>query len=295
MIVEIIKDIKEYINLLNSANLKTNLVSRNINFILNDNFFIDLNNFLKLQFQYLIYNNYFNINNNNLNYLDKDINDNTNLKYKNTNININTNTNTNTNTNIEYQSSLNILENKYQSNTICYHILNSAQLYIVSLFKVAIQNKNTFEILDVGSGNGFPGIIIAILYKYQYLYDYFNNTTINQSKIKLYLCDCSTKKIDFLLNIKKQLNLDIEIINTQIQESKIQKFDLLLSRAFSSKISLFKAIEKISYLYLIILKSKDYDANLIYRETNKIKQVISINGFASNIILANTKIIKNNI
>ena len=72
---------------------------------------------------------------------------------------------------------------------------------------------------DVGTGAGFPGIVIKIVFP----------------NIKVTLVDSLTKRINFLKIVRDKLELkDLEIINSRIEEySKTtrEKFDIVTSRA----------------------------------------------------------------
>ena len=76
------------------------------------------------------------------------------------------------------------------------------------------------SITDLGSGGGFPGIIIAIMLK----------NMKNDTKIKLY--EKSYHKAEFLRNISEKLNLDIEVIQKDVFESSELEADTIISRAF---------------------------------------------------------------
>ncbi|APC96433.1 16S rRNA (guanine(527)-N(7))-methyltransferase RsmG [Francisella frigiditurris] len=73
--------------------------------------------------------------------------------------------------------------------------------------------------VDVGTGGGLPGIPLAILYPQH----------------KFTLVDSVGKKIMFLKNVKKSLNLEnITPLNCRIESLENQSFDNIISRAFSS-------------------------------------------------------------
>ena len=75
-------------------------------------------------------------------------------------------------------------------------------------------------ILDVGTGAGLPGIPLAIA----------------KPDIQFVLLDSNGKKIRFLKEVKRQLNLsNIEIIELRVENyHPAQGFDTVISRAFSS-------------------------------------------------------------
>ena len=76
------------------------------------------------------------------------------------------------------------------------------------------------RILDVGTGAGLPGIPLAIA----------------KPEIQVVLLDSNGKKIRFLNEVKRQLNLkNIEIVQVRVENyHPSQGFDTVLSRAFSS-------------------------------------------------------------
>lgn len=81
------------------------------------------------------------------------------------------------------------------------------------------------RLIDLGTGAGLPGIVIAILRKDVYIT----------------LVESNTKKTSFLLHIKQQLKLNnVTIINKRIESIKIDdKFDVITSRALASLSDLF--------------------------------------------------------
>ena len=75
------------------------------------------------------------------------------------------------------------------------------------------------EVLDVGSGAGFPGIPVKIVCP----------------EIKLSIIDSANKKIKFLESLLKELDLpDVQLINARAEDYSKEKreyFDVVLSRA----------------------------------------------------------------
>ena len=93
--------------------------------------------------------------------------------------------------------------------------------FIDSLEVVKYINKNS-NVIDVGTGAGFPGIVIAIYFK---------------GDIKITLIDALNKRIDFLEEVIKELNLlNIEIVHARAEEfgqkeKYRESYDYALSRA----------------------------------------------------------------
>lgn len=83
-----------------------------------------------------------------------------------------------------------------------------------------IKYVNSFKnIIDVGSGMGVPGVIIAICCP----------------EIMVTAIDCNSKKTAFLLQVAIELSLsNLTIVNLPVEDFKPeQKFDLAISRAFA--------------------------------------------------------------
>ena len=75
--------------------------------------------------------------------------------------------------------------------------------------------------IDIGSGAGFPGLILAILAKDR------------KKIINIKLIEKSPKKVKFLKQIINELNLNVEVMNKNIFEySKKLSSDILVTRAF---------------------------------------------------------------
>ncbi len=89
--------------------------------------------------------------------------------------------------------------------------------------------KNKKMILDVGTGGGFPSVILAICFP--------EKTVIaNDSRIK---------KINFIKEIKQKLNLDnLKIIYSRIEETEPLNADLIVSRAVGKMAEVFELSKK---------------------------------------------------
>lgn len=88
------------------------------------------------------------------------------------------------------------------------------------------------EILDLGSGGGFPGIPLAIK---------------NPEK-KLHLVESNAKKAAFLLNTTNQLELkNIKVYNKRIEDLRPEEFPAaleIITRAFGSATQIIKSSER---------------------------------------------------
>ena len=94
------------------------------------------------------------------------------------------------------------------------HFLDSVQV-------IDFIDKNSKTLVDLGSGAGFPGLVLAI--------------TLKDRKIplKIKLIEKSPKKIRFLKNIINELKLNVEVINKNILNEQIKLIDdIFVARAF---------------------------------------------------------------
>ena len=94
------------------------------------------------------------------------------------------------------------------------HFLDSVQV-------IDFIDKNDKTLVDIGSGAGFPGLVLAI--------------TLKDRKIplKIKLIDKSPKKVKFLKDLINKLQLDVEVINQNILEDPKKLLDdVFVARAF---------------------------------------------------------------
>ena len=85
------------------------------------------------------------------------------------------------------------------------------------------------KILDVGTGAGLPGVVIAL----------------TNPETKITLLDSNQKKMAFLTHVKSKLNLkNVELRHTRIEDYDASNERLIVCRAFSSPKELVKKINK---------------------------------------------------
>ena len=94
------------------------------------------------------------------------------------------------------------------------HFLDSAQV-------IDFIDKNDKTLIDIGSGAGFPGLVLAIASKDRKI------------PLKIKLIEKSSKKTKFLKKLIDELQLDAEVINKNIFEyPKKLSGDVFVARAF---------------------------------------------------------------
>ncbi len=137
---------------------------------------------------------------------------------------------------LKYNSKYNLIAKSTEKIAWERHILDSAQ--IIGFFKSGVK-----EISDLGTGAGFPGIVVSI---------YDEN---NKFHVKLY--EKSSVKRNFLGIIRKKLNLKFDILDNY--ENHNIESDLIICRAFKKLDKIIDiSREKIKKPHkMIILKGKN--------------------------------------
>ncbi len=110
----------------------------------------------------------------------------------------------------EWNRKINVISRKDTDNLYTAHILHS-----LGIAKV-IQFKASSKILDVGTGGGFPGIPLAVLFP----------------DVQFHLVDSIGKKITVVNSIAQSLGLrNVTGEKTRVEEIKGRKYDFVVSRA----------------------------------------------------------------
>jgi len=115
---------------------------------------------------------------------------------------------------IKTNKTLNLVGNSTINEIWTRHFLDSVQV-------IDFIDKNDKTLVDLGSGAGFPGLVLAI--------------TLKDRKIpvKVKLIEKSPKKVKFLKDLINELHLDVEVINQNIfEDSKKLLGNVFVTRAF---------------------------------------------------------------
>ena len=145
---------------------------------------------------------------------------------------------------LEWNEKTNLISKNEIPNIWQRHIINCAQL-------CDFINKDQ-TILDVGSGNGLPGIILAII---------TNNNVV--------LVENQKRRIDFLRYVIDKLHLDkVSIIYKDVRKLHLTT-DILVARAFKNLEDLFTYCQKIIVSNkMLLLKGNKLDEEILYSANN---------------------------
>ena len=115
---------------------------------------------------------------------------------------------------IKANKTLNLIGNSTIKDIWTRHFLDSVQV-------IDFIDENDKTLVDLGSGAGFPGLVLAIALKDRKI------------PLKVKLIEKSPKKVKFLKNLINELQLNVEVINQNILEEPIKFFDdVFIARAF---------------------------------------------------------------
>ena len=98
---------------------------------------------------------------------------------------------------LEYNKKINLIGKSTENIIKTRHIIDSAQA-------IDFIDKNCKVCADLGTGAGFPGIVLAILFKEK------------NYRIRMDLYEKSPKKCQFLSRVVKKLNLNVSVLEKNV-------------------------------------------------------------------------------
>lgn len=116
---------------------------------------------------------------------------------------------------LEWNSKFNLISKSTEMNIWERHIVDSLQL-------IRYISKEDKILLDLGSGAGFPAVVLAIARQ-----EFYPDLQIN-------LVESIGKKATFLRTVNEQLKLNMNIYQERIEKLNIEKVDIITSRALAS-------------------------------------------------------------
>lgn len=119
----------------------------------------------------------------------------------------------------DWNSKINVISRKDEDHLYEKHILHSLSIAAVFDF------KDGMNVLDLGTGGGFPGIPLAIFFP----------------SVNFYLADSIGKKIKVVEAVAAELGLkNVTAHHTRVEDIKNRKFDTVVSRAVAPLGELWK-------------------------------------------------------
>ena len=101
------------------------------------------------------------------------------------------------------------------------HFADSAKIFQIIEDRYNKSKKDPINFADIGSGAGFPGVVISLMLEAKNMI------------VRTVLIDSNKKKSTFLENVKKKMELSYIVLNKR-SESVEEKFDIITARAVTS-------------------------------------------------------------
>ena len=173
-----------------------------------------------------------------------------------------------------WNPAINLISNSSVFDLWSRHIVDSAQLFLFTLPDEGLW-------LDVGSGGGFPGIVVSIVAKEL------------APSLRVVLVESDKRKCVFLRTVIRELGLSVKVINDRIENVKLDDVVYLSARALRNLNSLLFIVENNvsretvcvfpkgrSYKKELVESQKNwkFDFNLIDSNTSEDSKVIVLKG-----------------
>ena len=143
----------------------------------------------------------------------------------------------------DHQKNMNLIGKSTMSSIWTRHILDSAQIE-----KILPKENKKYITVDVGTGAGFPGLVLAVM-----------------GRTDILLCEKSKKKHIFLNAVAKECNLNVKMYNDRIENLSASNIRTIISRAFAPLKSLILKVRHCLYndTVLVLHKGETYMKEII--------------------------------
>lgn len=112
---------------------------------------------------------------------------------------------------LKWTKSINLIASGSTADIWNRHIVDSAQIYHLS-------RKTWTNWIDLGSGGGLPALVVAIMDSHQQ---------------PMTLVESDQRKCLFLNTVRRELGLNIKVINQRIEKAELDRADVLSARALA--------------------------------------------------------------
>ncbi len=123
----------------------------------------------------------------------------------------------------KWQRTVNLVASNTLDEVWSRHFVDSAQL-----FEIAPQNSTQW--LDLGSGGGFPGLVVAAM------------GAERDPKLQVTMVESDIRKCGFLREVARQMGLSVHILSRRIGDIPKQSPDVISARALSGLSALFEHV-----------------------------------------------------
>lgn len=159
----------------------------------------------------------------------------------------------------DWNSKINVISRKDIDGLYDHHVLHSLAIaeYLrmrrPEIYSSLLESTCQKKILDLGTGGGFPGIPLAVMFP----------------NARFILCDSVKKKTIVAEEVSKSLGLEnVEIVNARAESLPV-KFDFVVSRAVASLLDFYPWVRGKFTESILYLKGGDINeeiCSLMYRE-----------------------------
>ncbi|CAL1516634.1 16S rRNA (guanine(527)-N(7))-methyltransferase RsmG [Chitinophaga sp. MM2321] len=155
----------------------------------------------------------------------------------------------------EWNEKINVISRKDIEALYEKHVLHSLSIAAIADFQAGTQ------ILDLGTGGGFPGIPLAIFFP----------------EVQFHLVDSIGKKIKVVQGVAEALQLkNVTTAHSRVEEIKNRKFDIVVSRAVAPLGDLWRWSKPV--LKKSVVPGKKFEKGLICLKGGDLAQEISDSG-----------------